>query len=56
MPVYVHDEAGTPVDLAANHQGAGPDTSYVLGRPVRYYPRINSGNVDWRVVVEVPAP
>jgi hypothetical protein len=55
LQIYVHDEAGHLVDLAANHQGAGSDTSYVRGRPGRYYLRISSGNVDWRVVVEVPA-
>jgi hypothetical protein len=49
--IYVHNDRGELVSLAANKQGTGRDTSYVRGKG-RYYLMINSGNVEWSVAVE----
>ena len=52
IQIYVYDDSDNLVTLAANKQGTGSDTSYVRGKPGRYYLTINSGNVDWSVSVE----
>ena len=49
--IYVHDENDKLVSLAANKQGVGKDTSYVRSAG-KHYLKINSGNVDWTVLVE----
>jgi len=50
--IYVYDDEDKLVTLAANKQGVGKDTSYVRAAPGRFHLMINSGNVDWSVVVE----
>lgn len=52
LQVYVHNERGEMVSLAANKQGTGGDISYVRAPPGRFYLTINSGNVNWDVTVE----
>lgn len=52
MQIMVYDSSGGLASLAANHEGAGGDTSYVRGRPGQYYLEINSFGVDWQVAVE----
>lgn len=51
LQIYVHQEDGTLVSLAANKQGTGSDTSYVRSAG-KHYLQINSANVDWVVTVE----
>lgn len=50
--IFVYDDSDSLITLAANHQGAGGDVSYVRARPGRFYLTINSANVDWKVKVE----
>jgi hypothetical protein len=50
--IYVKDSSGKLVSVAANKQGEGEDVSYVHSAAGEYYLTINSGNVDWKVVVE----
>lgn len=52
LQLFVHNEAGQMVSLAANKQGPGQDVSYVRAPPGRYYLKINSANIDWNVTVE----
>jgi len=52
LQVFVYDENGGMVSLAANKQGTGSDVSYVRAAPGRFYLMINSGNLDWDVMVE----
>ena len=50
--VTVHDSEDKLVSLAANTATGGGDTSYVRGRPGRYYLKINSANMAYGIVVE----
>jgi hypothetical protein len=50
--IYVYNEGGEMLSVAANKQGIGQDVSYVRAKPGRFYLQINSANVDWSVVVE----
>jgi hypothetical protein len=50
--IYVYDDSQRLVSIAANKQGEGQDTSYVHAGPGRYWLKINSGNVNWAIVVE----
>jgi hypothetical protein len=52
LQIYVHDESGTLVTLAANTQRLGVDKSYVRSPPGRYYLTISGANLDWDIVVE----
>lgn len=52
LQIFVYDESGGMVSLAANKQGTGSDVSYVRAAPGRFYLMINSGNLDWDVTVE----
>jgi hypothetical protein len=49
--IYVYNERGVPVAVAANNNGTGKDMSYVRGAG-RFSLKINSGNLDWSVTVE----
>ena len=44
--------SGRPIALAAEHRGAGRGTGYVTDDPRLYYLVIESGAVDWTVIVE----
>lgn len=52
LQIYVHNDAGRMVSLAANVQGAKSDVSYVRSGPGKHYLQINSANVDWDITVE----
>ena len=52
LQLYVYNQDGQLVSLAANQQGAGEDVSYVRAPPGRYYIKINSANIDWDISVE----
>ena len=52
LQIFVYDENGNMVNLAANVTGAKEDVSYVRTKPGRYYLEINSANVNWAVVVK----
>jgi hypothetical protein len=54
VSIPVHDEADDFLNLAANHQGEGGDTSYIHEPPGRFSLSINAANLAWRVFVEVP--
>lgn len=52
--IFVHKaDDDALVTLAANKQGTGSDVTYVRSVPGRFYLTLNSGNVDWRVQVQV---
>lgn len=53
LQIFVHNADGAMVTLAANKQGPGADESYVRSPPGPHYLMINSGNIDWKVTVEV---
>jgi hypothetical protein len=52
LAIMVHDQNGGLVSMAANAQGEGSDTSYVRGKPGKYYLAITSANIDWEITVE----
>jgi hypothetical protein len=52
--IFRSGDSGNPIMEAANHRGAGRDTSYVGEQPRWYYLTIESANVDWSVTVEEP--
>jgi len=54
LQVFVYNEAGELITLAANQQGTGSDVSYVHTPPGRFYLSINSANVDWAIAVQAP--
>ena len=49
--IFVYDSNGRLVTMAANAMNAGADTSYVIGKPGRYYLSVNSGT-NWAVIIE----
>jgi hypothetical protein len=51
LQIYVKNGRGNLVSTVSTH-GVGGDASYVHSPPGEYYLTINSGNVDWTVVVE----
>jgi hypothetical protein len=51
LQIMVYEGDGALKTLAANKQGVGEDVSYVRGDGPHYL-MINSGNVDWTVIVE----
>lgn len=52
LQIYVHNEDGALVNLAANAQGVRADVSYVRAPPGRYYLKLNSANVEYSIDVE----
>ena len=52
LQLFVYNQDGQMVGLAANQQGPGEDVSYVRAPPGRYYIKINSANIDWNISVE----
>jgi hypothetical protein len=51
LQIYVYNDQGEMVSLAANRQGLGRDVSYVRGKG-RFHLMLNSANIDWSVMVE----
>ena len=51
LQIYVYNDQGAMVSLAANRQGPGRDVSYVRGKG-RFHLMLNSANIDWSVTVE----
>jgi len=52
LQIFVYDDKGNLVSLAANVMGESSDASYIHGGPGKYYLDINSCNEDWKIVVE----
>lgn len=50
--IFVYDQGGNLVSLAANSQGPGKDVSYVRGRAGNHYLTVNAFGVNWAVIAE----
>ena len=50
--IYVQDDKGSPVAVAANVQGIGKDVSYLHIAPGQYSLKINSALTPWKITVE----
>jgi hypothetical protein len=55
--VTVHSEvSGRPLLVAVDHQGVGQDTVYVNEDPREFYLVVDSGDLDWKIVVDEGFP
>lgn len=50
--IYVYDEHGKVVNLAANVTGEGSDLSYIRSKGRHFYLQISAANTNWAVIVE----
>jgi len=57
LRVEVHSAvSGRPLALAVEHRGEGHDTAYVNEDPRLFHLVIESGHVDWSLVIEEAVP
>jgi Mn2+/Fe2+ NRAMP family transporter len=52
LAVYVYEDSGAFVTLAANRQGVSSDVSYVRAQPGQFYLGVISCRADWEIAVE----